>query len=124
MKLEQIQADIALCKEKIIKALDVDCYSVLPIYIELITTLKKELDNIRSTYSIGKGVQQSTIGKEPNFITLTALEAGIIKEGQYIIDVSHEVFINRPIWDKLLSEYPQSSVTAYSNYSSILIILR
>jgi hypothetical protein len=125
MKLEQIQADIALCKEKIIKALEVDCYSVLPIYVELITTLKKELDNLGSTYNIGKGVQQSAIKKAPNFTTMETIMNNPLKEGNYCIDIQFNMFTATKFFEEILKEYPHSVAVASPNSNTtILTILR
>jgi hypothetical protein len=124
MKLEQIQADIALCKEKIIKALEVDCYSVLPIYVELLTTLKKELDNLGSAYIIGRNVQQETF----NFYTFTTMELIMnnpLKEGNYSIDIQFNMFTATKFFEEILKEYPHSVAVASPNSNTtILTILR
>jgi hypothetical protein len=123
MKLEQIQVDIQLCKEKIINALEVDCYSVLPIYVELLTTLKKELDNLGSTYTIGRNVQQETF----NFYTFTTMELIMnnpLKEGNYCIDIQFNMFTATEFFEKVVKEYPHSVAVAAPNNNTILTILR
>lgn len=124
MELAQIQADIALCKEKITKALEVDCYSVLPIYVELLTTLKKELDGIGSNYTIGRNVQQETF----NYYTFTTMEditSNPLREGNFCIDIAFNMFTATKFFEEVLKKYPHSVAVASPNSNStILTILK
>lgn len=118
MKTEQIQADIKACTEKIKKAIDNDCLSIIPIYLELIEELTKQLTTVE------KNVQQNTIDYSQSY-NITTIEEIInkpLKEGIYYIEKDFDNFVKTAFYEFVLIKFPKSNAVAVYNQTLLTIL--